>query len=38
MDKKNININEENKSNTEDKDFAKKTNKEVDKKELSSRR
>ena len=33
MTEKKININEENKSNTEDKDFAKKTNKENDRKE-----
>ena len=32
MTEKKININEENKSNTEDKDFAKKTNKENDEK------
>ena len=33
MTEKKININAENKSNTEDKDFAKKTNKENDRKE-----
>ena len=38
MTEKKINLNEENKSNTEDKDFDKNTNKENDRKEQAPTR